>query len=151
MRIVVGGESRKAGKTTLICRIVAAFPEAGWTVVKMTPHLHGGGEAAWTLVEDAAAGDTARYSAAGARRTLLYCGDSSAGLRQLVAELDKAENWIVETTSAAALIAHDLAILVKAREGAAVKASARGFPAGRLRMSPDEAALESIVRGSWKK
>jgi molybdopterin-guanine dinucleotide biosynthesis protein len=149
MRIVVGGETRKAGKTTVVCRIVAAFPDAEWTVVKMTPHMHGG-EGAWALEEDEAGGDTRRYREAGARRTLLYRGDVEAGLGQLMEELGRARNWIVETTSAARLMEHDLAILVTAAEGAEVKEAAGGFPEACVRLRADDGALESAVSDGWK-
>jgi hypothetical protein len=149
MRIVVGGETRKAGKTTVVCRIVAAFPEAEWTVVKMTPHMHGG-VGAWTLEEDEAGGDTRRYREAGARRALLYCGDAEAGLGRLLEELGKARNWIVETTSAARLIEHALAILVTAAAGAEVKEAAGGFPEACVRVRAGDGGIESIVGGCWK-
>jgi hypothetical protein len=59
MIVVVGGSSRKVGKTTVICEIIAATSEAQWTAVKISPHVH----------EFGAEGDTGRYLAAGARRT----------------------------------------------------------------------------------
>lgn len=154
MRIVVGGESRKAGKTTVVCRIVAAFPEAGWTAVKITPHAHGSMGAEWTLEEDAAAGDTLRYREAGAKRTLLYRGQVEAGpekgLEALLGELGKTRNWIVETTSAAALIPYDVAILVEAPEGAELKEPTGGFPDGCVRLRAGGGELESVVRSRWK-
>ncbi|HYP07534.1 MAG TPA: hypothetical protein VER03_14975 [Bryobacteraceae bacterium] len=61
MIVVVGGSSRKAGKTTTICEIIAATREAQWTAVKVTPHAHEAGEF----------GDTERYTKAGAVRSLL--------------------------------------------------------------------------------
>lgn len=154
MRIVVGGETRKVGKTTVVCRIVAAFPEAGWTAVKITPHAHGTQGAEWTLTEEGSAGDTLRYRDAGAKRTLLYSGDVGSGpgkgLEALLEELGESRNWIVETTSAASMIPHDLAILVEAAEGAEVKESAGGFPDECVRLQAGDAALESIVRSRWK-
>jgi molybdopterin-guanine dinucleotide biosynthesis protein len=59
--VVVGGSSRKAGKTTVICEIIAATREARWTAIKITPHEH----------EPSTFGDTERYSAAGAAKALL--------------------------------------------------------------------------------
>lgn len=60
MRIAVGGNSRKAGKTSVICGLIRALAGFGWTAVKISPHAH-----------DAAGGDTARYVAAGARNAIL--------------------------------------------------------------------------------
>jgi len=39
--IVVGGHTRNIGKTQLVCDVIAAFPEAQWTAVKITQHGHG--------------------------------------------------------------------------------------------------------------
>ena len=38
--IVVGGSNRRVGKTALVCGLVAALPEYGWTAVKITTHDH---------------------------------------------------------------------------------------------------------------
>lgn len=68
--IVIGGSGRNVGKTTLVCGILAALPEFGWTVVKITSHMHGLPE---PIFEETVAGqgtDTGRYLAAGARRAL---------------------------------------------------------------------------------
>jgi hypothetical protein len=149
MRIVVGGETRKCGKTTVVCRIVGGFPDVRWTVVKISPHMHAGGEAVWSLTEDSAAGDTLRYRQAGAARAYLYCGPVEAGLGELLGILDAADDWIVETTSAAHLIGHELALLVEAEEGVESKAAAGGFPA-HDRVKADEPGLISLVAGRWK-
>ncbi len=62
MLIAVGGNSRKAGKTGVICALIRAIPEADWTAIKISPHTH---EA------PGSGGDTGRFLAAGARRALL--------------------------------------------------------------------------------
>jgi hypothetical protein len=148
MRIVVGGESRKAGKTTAVCRIIAAFPEAAWTAVKISAHLHGAA-AEWSLAEDAAGGDTRRFLEAGAKRALLYCGRVEPGLPALLDMLPEAGNWIVETTTAAHLLPHDLAILVTAPEGTQPKAGAAPFPAD-VRISASDPCLTGLVAERWK-
>ena len=56
MIVVVGGSSRKAGKTTVICEIISATSAAQWTAIKVSPHDH----------EFSARGDTERYLEAGA-------------------------------------------------------------------------------------
>lgn len=56
MIVVVGGSSRKVGKTTVVCEIIAATPEARWTAIKVSPDDH----------EPGPTGDTCRYLAAGA-------------------------------------------------------------------------------------
>ena len=56
MTVVVGGSSRKVGKTTVMCEIIGATREAAWTALKISPHDHQPGHF----------GDTDRYAAAGA-------------------------------------------------------------------------------------
>lgn len=68
--VVVGGSERGVGKTALVCGLIAALPEFGWTAVKVTDHPHGSG----TILEEREVGphaDTGRYLAAGARRAYL--------------------------------------------------------------------------------
>ena len=61
MIVVVGGSSRKVGKTTVMCEIIGATREAGWTALKISPHDHQPGHV----------GDTERYIAAGAVKSQL--------------------------------------------------------------------------------
>ncbi len=78
MTVVVGGNARNVGKTTLICAIIAAFPQLNWQALKITPHEH-----------LSASGDTERFLAAGAQ---------CAYLRSL-AHLPPLENgnWLIES------------------------------------------------------
>lgn len=70
------------GKTGLVCAVIAALPEFGWTAVKISGHDYGParadasaqGNSRATIREELCAGmetDTARYLAAGAWRALL--------------------------------------------------------------------------------
>jgi hypothetical protein len=90
--IVVGGSGRGAGKTALICGLIRALPDARWTAVKITTHLHGHTE---PVFEETAAGqgtDTARYLAAGAQRALLVTSHED-GLAAMVRQiLDESSN-----------------------------------------------------------
>ncbi len=56
MIVVVGGSSRNVGKTGVMCEIISATREAGWTALKISPHDHQPGHF----------GDTDRFAAAGA-------------------------------------------------------------------------------------
>jgi molybdopterin-guanine dinucleotide biosynthesis protein len=94
MTIVVGGSSRKAGKTTVMCEIIAATREAAWTAIKLTPHEH----------EDSRTGDTERYLAAGAASALMA--------KTLPARLE-ATNLIIESNSVLATLAPDLFVFVQ--------------------------------------
>lgn len=147
MRIIVGGEARKCGKTTVVCRILAGFPDQRWTAVKISPHMHIEGGEAWSLSEDDTEGDTRRYKEAGAEKAYLFCGDAEAGKAALMGVLSSAENWIVETTSAARLIEHDLALLVEAGADAEIK---RGAFVACERVNALDGGLISVVAGRWK-
>lgn len=87
--IVVGGSTKDIGKTALVCSVISALRDFGWTAVKITGHdygqelsaLRGVSPSADTIVrEETNAGqgtDTARYLAAGARRALLVARHGS--------------------------------------------------------------------------
>ena len=45
--IVVGGSNRGAGKTALVCGLIAALPEFHWIAVKVTDHDHGQPSPIW--------------------------------------------------------------------------------------------------------
>ena len=76
--IVVGGSSRKIGKTALVCGLIRALPEFAWTAVKITSHGHGHAQPVWEETIAGQGTDTARYLAAGARRALLVIASDDA-------------------------------------------------------------------------
>ncbi len=119
MRIAVGGNARKAGKTSVICAILRALPEAGWTAIKISPHAHA----------PAAGGDTARFLAAGARRALL--------LAEPPAEWPPG-NVIIESTS---LRDADLSLLVI--DGLAAESK----PSAAAMLARADAIV--VTRGEW--
>ena len=94
MTVVVGGSSRKAGKTTVMCEIIAATREARWTAIKLTPHAH----------DPSRTGDTERYLTAGAVKAQLH--------ETLPAQLE-AGNLIIESNSVLATLAPDLFVFVE--------------------------------------
>ncbi len=80
--IVVGGNGRGVGKTTLLCGLIAALPGYRWTAVKISSHPHrleepefrartASREVIWEETRPGQGSDTARYLAAGAERALL--------------------------------------------------------------------------------
>ncbi len=97
MLAVIGGHSRGTGKTAVICGLLRALPEGGWTVVKLSPHHS----------EAADGGDTARYLAAGAARAALA---STAG--EALATAAGARNAIVESNRIVDAIRPDLYLFV---------------------------------------
>ncbi len=110
MRIIVGGLGRKTGKTTLVCRIIALSRDRGWTAVKISHHAPPDG-AAYSLLPDAAAGDTRRFREAGALQAYWLRGDLARALPELKQLLEGASNWIVESGAALRHLEHDFALL----------------------------------------
>jgi len=89
--VVVSGSGRGAGKTALVCGLIAALPEFAWVAVKVTTHAHSVLARIYEepVAENSCAQgfdagqqtDTARYLAAGAWRAFLVSA--------LDSELDK--------------------------------------------------------------
>ena len=131
--IVVGGSNKSVGKTWLICGVIAAFPELGWTAVKITSHRYGEIDAVW---EESTAGvqgggqgtDTARFLAAGARRALLVSA-SETGLawREMKAALGAERNVIYESNRVAEEVGPDICLAMMSGCEAGFKASFAGF------------------------
>jgi len=116
--IVVGGGGRGAGKTALVCGVIAALPELGWVAVKIANHAHGQER---LVLEDAEAGDrsdTARYLAAGARRAFLLTPVDEAAMQAALDELwrrfERAENFIFESNRVLNFLKPDVCLMVRA-------------------------------------
>jgi len=123
--IIIGGQTKNVGKTTLICNIIAAFPRVGWTAVKISSHSHIPQDikklaegAGWTIGQqnpNTDTHDTARFLRSGAVRALLVQADASSlksACASLAHELASAQNVIVESASAAGFLHHDLLLLL---------------------------------------
>ena len=106
MIVVVGGSSRKAGKTTVVCEIIAATPEANWTAIKITPHLH----------EVSEGGDTKRFQVAGAHHAVLENDPRNLSVKFT-------GNIVIESNSILDVIKPDLFVFVDG--GSKWKESAR--------------------------
>lgn len=101
--IVVGGTTRKAGKTALVCGLIAAFPEYPWTAIKMTSHDHGKSDPVCEETRSGQGSDTARYLAAGARRALLVTardGKVPGALRSAITD----DRWLIFETNQVRLL-----------------------------------------------
>lgn len=113
--IVVGGSARNAGKTSLICGLLAALPEFRWVAIKITPHVHG---SPLPICEETAPGqgtDTARFLTAGARRAFLIAApenDLPALLGGLRATLGAASHLILESNRILDSLQPDLCLAV---------------------------------------
>jgi len=122
--IVVGGQTKNIGKTTLICNIIAAFRQFHWSAVKISLHFHdpddcellaqGSGWSIWQQRSAESKSDTARFLKAGAERALLVRADGEH-LQKTCATLQEQfsiRNWIVESSSAATCLDADLSVLI---------------------------------------
>ncbi len=116
--LVVGGHSRKIGKSSVVSGLIAAFPGAGWTAIKITHHRHGGRlDRPCEIREETAAsgGDTGRYLGSGARRAFLI-STGEGRLVEAVPELRKllaaGGNAIIESNGIVEFMRPDLLLFV---------------------------------------
>jgi len=135
--IVIGGQSRRVGKTSLVAGIIAALPEYRWSAFKITQHSHGladgGQNATWAISEETdrkGNSDTSRFLAAGAEHAFLVrtspeCfAEAMPAVRQ---KLEESTNAIVESNSLLRFLNPDLYLLIIDPAVADFKSSAREF------------------------
>jgi len=115
--VVIGGHSRNIGKTSVVCALIAAMPERGWTAIKITQFGHGVCSAngkpcdcetadhtiAITEERNASTGtDSSRYLAAGAVKSFWVRtrqGQLTEAMPRIRVEIARAENVILESNS----------------------------------------------------
>ena len=133
--IAVGGQTKDIGKTTLICNIIATFPQFAWTAIKFSTHAHApvNTELVFesqgvSIRRQSRAGedsDTARFLKAGAQHAL-FVQSKTANQRTaceiLLKQLSSTSHVIVESTQAAEFLKPDL-FLMLVGSTAAVKES----------------------------
>ncbi len=132
MLLVVGGQGRRAGKTSLAAGIIRKFRSMEWTAIKISPHLHGG---SFGMREDSQPGpsDTGRFLAAGAKRAILVTGANAPALADAVQRIAAASNTIVESNTVVELTEPDAYLFV-------VNPGCPGLkPSGRRSMSRADA------------
>jgi molybdopterin-guanine dinucleotide biosynthesis protein len=141
--VVVGGNSRNIGKTSVVAGLVAALPEMRFTAFKITQYGHGFCTAdgkpcqcqtadscvSVSADHDAASGtDTARFFAAGAARSIWVrtrIGMLAEAMPRIREELAKTENAILESNSILDYLEPDLYLSVIDPSIADFKESAR--------------------------
>jgi len=160
--VVVGGQSRNVGKTSLVANLIKAVPERRWTAVKITQHEHGlPPEASYVIREECDAtgdADTARYLRAGARRALMLSarpGRLAEAIPALRRELG-ADDVILESNSVLEFLEPDVYLAVLDPAIADFKSSARQFlqqasavvlnEPERRSFRWDKALLEQVMR-----
>lgn len=113
--LVVGGQARKVGKSSLVVDIIAAFPNRNWTAVKITPYADTGCPvngpscdcspeahpfAIREETERVGKSDSSRFLAAGAGRALWLQtkeGRINDALPALASELASSSHGIIES------------------------------------------------------
>jgi hypothetical protein len=115
--VVVGGHSRKVGKTSIAAGIIAAFPRCRWMAVKITSHQHveALSSAIYEETDRSGRSDTSRFLAAGAARALWVRADEDGlepVVRQLLPAIERNPFVIIESNRILQFIIPDLYILV---------------------------------------
>jgi hypothetical protein len=104
MLVIVGGNSRKAGKTSYIEKLIRKAPERHWSVVKITTHPH---------KTHPGLGDTGRYRHAGAKNVyLIEAPELEQALSEIRQILSGAENVIIESNRILDYLKPDLCVFV---------------------------------------
>ena len=143
--VVVGGNTRNIGKTSVVAGLIAAMAEKRWTAFKMTQFGHGvcsaNGEpcdcesddhsVAVSEERDRGSGtDSARYLAAGAVRSLWVRtrqGRLAEVMPRVRREIAGAENAILESNSVLRFLRPDVFVSVLDADVADFKASAKRY------------------------
>jgi len=137
--IVVGGHSRKVGKTSVVAGLISAFSRYPWMAVKISSHWHDNQSASCDGVKDDVCqiveecerdgnADTSRFLAAGAVRSLwvqIKGNGLESAIQRLLPILQSYPFVIIESNSILRFIQPDLTILVLKFDVAEFKASAR--------------------------
>ena len=137
--IVVGGHSRKVGKTSLAEAILASSPDLSWTAVKISSHWHADGSVVETddgrefyrIDEEYnwdGSTDTGRYLAAGASRSFwvrIRDGCMEKALPGLKPILSSNRFILIESSGIVQYVKPDLYLMVLRYDIADFKESAR--------------------------
>jgi len=143
--IVIGGQSRSVGKTSVVAGLIAALPEYHWTAFKITQYGHGicsrdgaacdcaTADHAWAISEEnsrSGGSDTSRFLQAGAERAWWVRteqGRLAEAMPAIRRKLAEAENAIFESNSIVKFIRPDIYLTVLDPAIADFKKSAQEF------------------------
>jgi len=120
--IVIGGHSRKVGKTSVVAGIIAILPEYRWSAFTITQHRHGLGstglETAWEISQEtnrSGGSDTSRFLPAGAERAFWVRTEPkhfAEAMPMVQCRLAESKNAIVESNSVLRFLKPDLYLVV---------------------------------------
>lgn len=143
--IVVGGQTRNIGKTSVVAGLIAALPEFHWTAFKVTQYGHGFCTAdgkpcqcqtadscvSVSAERDADGGtDSSRFLAAGAVRSIWVrtrIGMLADAVPRIEQEIARSENAILESNSILEFLRPDLYLSVLEPGSGDFKDSARRY------------------------
>jgi hypothetical protein len=143
--VVVGGQARKVGKTSVIAGLIRGLNTLAWTAVKISHHAGDPGSQGRPLAEELPAhldfllsqerdpsghSDTSLYLTAGARRALWMRareGTLARALPGLLAALEGDEHVIIESNSLLAFLKPAIFLFVMDESRGELKASASQF------------------------
>ena len=141
--VVVAGQARKVGKTSVMTALIRATRRLNWVAVKISTHegpapqgirpngIHGAGDTRFELTEAKEASpftDTGRYLAAGARRAFWLRARPDGlkdGVAALLAAIGNDPNVMIESGSVLSILKPEVTILVVDRKRREVKPSFR--------------------------
>lgn len=159
--VVVGGHSRNIGKTSVMAALIRRLKSFSWTAVKITQYGHGicsldgepcgcePSEHAFVLSEEkdpTGRGDTCRFLAAGARRSLwlrVRQGQLAEAYPALEQALAKDEYVMMESNSVLGFLEPALYLVVLDSSRRDFKASAREFLKKADALVPVDSGLDA--------
>lgn len=134
--VIIGGQARKVGKTSVVAGLIAALPEFHWTAVKISRHSHdiaATDAPGWVITEEydrSGGSDTSRFLVAGAERALWVRSEPrhfADAIPEFQHKLSAAQNVIIESNSILKFLPPDVCLFVVDPANTDIKASAREF------------------------
>jgi hypothetical protein len=118
--VVVGGHSRKIGKTSVVVGIIGSFPGFPWTAIKISSHWHSESPSvqSFDLYEECdrtSKTDTSRFLEAGASRSIWMRAEEDSfepAVQQLMPIIQSSQLVIIESNRILKYIEPDLFIFV---------------------------------------
>lgn len=153
--IIVGGHSRKVGKTAVTAALIAAFAEYHWVAIKISTHCHGSlphDKGCSIYEENSRKGltDSSRFLAAGAARSFwvqVQENQMETAMPQLMPVLQSSPFLIIESNNILQYVPKDILIMVLKYDLADFKESARKI---LPRANAIVAINRSISSQGWK-
>lgn len=122
--VVIGGQARKVGKTSVMTGLIRRMRDLDWVAVKISRHE---GQVCTRIEsEPSSATDTGRYLLAGAKRALwmqVESGQLPSTIPSLITALKGEPYVMIESTAALSILSPDAGIIVLDRSRRDVKPS----------------------------